>query len=307
MSLFIDPSAESPPQPFSMFVSQGPFHDVNTMIVDNDQLSKRGRLGKFVARHRVASICFVVVMFLFGCASLLWASGSYFFNSFAVVAAGVEYRFGHSTLPYKTSTVNGVVVERLIEPTAPMVNHFHALLVFDELRTGEVRKLTRDDVRRGYAEWKVTERTAEGLHNFTFEAAKALAAATRCDSCLPCICYLEFGLPYNAVFIRSSGDVLYEPEIVGEAYNGARNVTIADRGPLRRLLNAALEYTKSIAANDSPVEMAQWNEIPAQIVSVARGIVSYITEQANFRRWMISDDGKDLLPCIKHCVAFFQR
>jgi hypothetical protein len=269
---------ESVAIPFSTFVGE----QMDPLVVDNERLAKQGRVGKFIARHRAASLCFAAAMFVVGCATLLFLSGSYFFGSMRLIAAGVSYRFGEAELPH--------------DSVKPISTEYHALLVYNELAGAPRRKLTPADVVRGYAEWRVT--LNERTHNFTWRAAKQLARTTLGND--TCLCYLQLGLAYNVVACpvdESDVELMYEPEIESDSHRVA-NVTVGIRSKLYKMLYAARVF---IDASQTPPRITPPPQVP--FVSAASGTVRYITEDGSLRRAVLADP---LYPCIKECAQYFE-
>jgi len=300
---------------------------VDPFLADNEQLRKQGRFGKFVASNRAAALCCVVGLAMLGIGSLLWLSGAYFLGSVRLVAAGVRYEFGQSELEHSAVRLgDGTLVERVIEPRAPIGDHYHALLMLTALRkAGAAGRLTPDAVARGYANWTVSSVEA-AQHNFTFDGTAKLARSVADDAAqraaagidAACVCYAELGLPYNIVYVRSVDEVLYEPRIEADKWRSPV-AQVRDRGRLARLLREARVYAAQLAEGAAPDDgdappgaasrvaraaAAAHASSTDALVSAVHGTVAYVRRSGRQRRRMFDDDDQSYV-CIKQCVSHF--
>lgn len=279
-------------------------------LADNDQLSKQGPLGKFVASNRNASVAVILLLVMIGVGTVLMLGGSYFLGSVRLIAAGISYEFGSNELPHSSIRLDsGVVVERIVQPVEPVTTVYHALLLKNQLdeRAHDRIELSKEDVTRGYATWQVSK-NEERAHNFTFVAARELASrvlqesSTSIDSA--CICFAQLGLPYNIVYL-ASGELLFEPSIESDAWR-AKVVQVRERGVLHNLLADANNADDSFSMQSDHANPPKLPvpKVGSTLVSADSGTVHYITSDGRMRRRVI-DGGTLTFPCVKQCVSLF--
>lgn len=255
-------------------------------VADNEQLKKTGRFGKWVADNRRLFVILSLSMFLLGFISLLFFVVQGFMPSMRMAAAGVAYQFGQERLAYSSVTLpSGLVVERVIQPVAAVTDQGHAMLLIKQMQSRKT--LTLDTVRQGYSQWLLS--VQETLpHNFTWTAAKVVASSIKGND--TCLCYMQLGLPFNAVLLNE--DVLYEPVV--EKAQG--DTTVIERGSFYALMRKARVF---IASSSEP-RVSTPEEVPLRVSSSA--MVQYITESGRFRRSMF--EGEEYR-CIRNCIAIY--
>jgi len=261
-----------------------PVNFADQYIADNEQLSKQGVYGKWIAKNRRLFLWLGVSVFALSFAALCFVVFQGVMPSMRLAAAGISYGFGEHRLAFDSVRLASGVVERVIEPLAAVTDQGHALLLLQQLEKRE--SLTLDIVRRGYHQWLVSAQETDA-HNFTWVGAKKLAQTVG-----RCVCYVQLGLPVNAVLLGD--EQIYEPQVekeYGEATAVERDQFYALMRTARRYIDQSRE-PRVITPADEPLRLA------------SSAMVQYITSEGRMRRTVF--DGEEYR-CIGSCVAVYNE
>jgi hypothetical protein len=115
-----------------------------------------------------------------------------------------------------------------------------------------------------------------------------------------CVCFVEYGLPHNAVYVPQSDETLYGPRI--EARSDER-VRVRSRCRFRRLLEKWNATGPIHAMPSAPTTAAERDESDVKERSKS-GTVSFVDGKGVARRAVF---GLPLFPCIEHCVSLYEQ
>lgn len=267
----------------------------NTLLGNKEKIEKTGKVGKLIIKHKKIFICALLSLAMLGIASILWVGGMYFFSWLRLTAAGVRYKFGDSSLVHFTVKLDsGIVVERVFEPIAPVSDEWHAMLLRYDLQ----QRLREDSLQvalsAGYSEWTVVH--GEKAYNYTFSGVRKFAHTVLKEEEPVCVCFAQLGIPISAVFVRSSGNVLYDPFVVSENPKSDQGIS-QFHAEFRSLLWAAAEHERGRKATGT---------MPAYNKTHIAGMVRYVTETGLLGRLPVSEKDGELLPCIKQCIEVIE-
>jgi len=263
---------------------------------DSESLSKRGFVGKLAAKHRPRLIC--VGVFASSIAFLLFVLWFIFliFQSLRVRASGIDIASVDGAHASGPVAINGVPVLGIVEPAGQMSDTTHALMLLEDERFANYSRLTAEELKLGYLAW--TAASDRPRVNFTLAHAEKLVREQTDRNETTCVCYAEYGLPYNIVYMPGDDEVLYEPRIVQEFTE--RVVRIRSECSLHSLI----EETKRRLHNGE-------DEEPRRIESGKEHFMT--TNSSGIVEWLRVDGRRsrkqlDLpeFPCVKHCVRFFE-
>lgn len=310
-------------------VAQGPFFSVpidfenlaEQAVPHSERLLKHGRFGTCLANNRRGVVRLVV--YLLVCAAA----------AFVVLLLGASWRMGvritaaglSGTLPMTapwtseqvvyasllekashTVKIGDALVINVVEPVGRVETDMHMLLLVHGVdRTNTDGRVDAGDVQRGYMQWKPFGIPLSA--NFTLQHVSHLM---RMQNSVgggehTCVCFVEYGLPHNAVYVPASDETLYGPRI--ESFSDER-VKLRSLCRFRKLLekwNASVGATAS-AVNAMPIVGGGGghdNETEIEERSKS-GTVSYIDQRGAARRSVF---GLPLFPCIAHCVSLYEQ
>lgn len=269
----------------------------DSFVPDRDTLAKRGALGKLAAKHRSRLIC--VGVFVSSIVFLGFALWFLFIiiQSLRVRASGLDIDSVDAAREADGIRVNGVLVQSVVEPVQQMSDTTHALMLLEDERFANYTPLAPHELRAGYLPWTAVRDRPRV--NFTLEHMERLVRQQTDRKESTCVCYAEYGLPYNIVYLSATDEVLYEPQVVQEFTD--RVVRIRSECSLHSLL----EETKRRLDKGG-------DEEPRRIES---GKEHFMTTNSSGIVQSYKADGKrsrqrlDLpeFPCVKHCARFFAR
>jgi hypothetical protein len=270
--------------------------DTSDILFANDeQIQKTGALGKFVAKNRRLATAFVIFVSAVGALVVCVMCGRIFVSMLIAIAQACGWTDTLSALRYYAGAIehdtvrlpSGVLVERVIEPTGSISDNFSVFLLLWHIAETENKKLDRTAVKRGYAEWHVSDKQ---MHNFTFAAAKRVAVReVGADHCL---CGLQLGLPYNIVFLRETGEMMFEPFVEHE---GSATIELdeSQRGRTFALIKQAEQHASRSNKRRDPLTLS----------AAASGIVQFTTETGALKRTTIYE----AFVCVKQCIVLFDE
>lgn len=267
----------------------------DNIFPDKESLAKRGWIGKQAAKHRPRLVCAGVFV-----ASLCFLAAVGWFvliivQSLRVRASGLNLQEIDTARQANGLIVNGVLVRNVVQPAAQMADTTHALLLMDDSRFSNYTALSEDELLAGFLPWTAAEDRPRV--NFTLAHMENLVRAQTDRNETTCVCYAEYGLPYNIVYLSDKDDVLYEPRIVQEFTD--RVVRIRSECSLHSLL----EETKrrlSKGGEEEPRRIESGKE--HFMTTNSSGIVQFM--RMDGKRSRVRLDLPEF-PCIKHCIRFF--
>lgn len=280
---------------------------------DAEQLEKQGWLGKriaksklfqtivrisgdFISRHRSCATIAVFVLLAIGVGCTVLISSKFLLSialalsqmlGWSDFSSAVRYYSGE--FPHDTVRLpSGIMVERVIEPAGSISDNFSVFLLLWHMAQTERKELSQAQIKLGYAEWHVTDKQ---MHNFTFSAAKKIAAREVKDE--PCLCLLQMGIPYNIVFLKETAELMFEPTMEHE---GPPTVELDEehRGPAFQLLKNAESHSPTTTKK---------KENSLAFSSAAAGIVRFTTEAGLFKRSKLYES----FVCVKQCTVLFKE
>ena len=265
--------------------------NVENVMAENDQLEKKGRFGKLIARNRRHVVLVSTILMGLGALLILWVFGSAVMFIFRTVAAEIDYFKD----PSSVKLANGVVVHNVVEPKAILATASQASMVVNDVRArmDERRLLTPEIVKSGFLQWRVI--SGLGMVNFTLNPMGLLVKThSRGLQQCPCLCYTYFGIPENIVYVASTDEVLYEPRLVSETPANATIAVAPCNSTARALVSDIVIFRKRT--------WFKFTYDPSQRVA-ASGIVHYVTHGGALKNRAFAQPD---LACIKECISYFQ-
>lgn len=271
-------------QPFGKLSSN--FEEITDhVIVEGDKWARLGKAGKFVAKHRSRLFLAAIVLMSLGGLVVLWAIGNALYYSMRTVAAKVNYM----QPPDSVLLPNGVLVVNVHQPVTAIQTAAQAAMVMRDV-AAEHRPLSEALIKGGFLEWRVV--AGEPMHNFTLAHAEKLIATQSANDSQPggnnctCMCFVEFGIAENAVYLRGSKEFLYEPLVVstfaGSTTN--KNYTQCSSERHRHLLSAAKRLS----------------EAPQKITA---GKIHHLTNSGALRQRSFTESE---FGCIRDCIGYLK-
>lgn len=255
---------------------------ISAKIPDEESLSKSNFfIVKWIGRHRkrfvcLAAMCVIATLLTFAGALVAWLA-----LQFTVRAAGLD-----------AALVNDHMV-RDIEAEGRMASLDHALLLVLDPRYQNYTPITPDELSFGELPWTVAANRRRA--NFTLDVM-AQTVRNHAKPNETCLCYAEFGLPYNVVFDVAQDELLYEPKITQEF--AERKVKFRYECQLHELVSQALAHT---GQTDTSVAAHEEEHSDYRITN-SSGIVEYYTRSGKRGRRLLD---LPIFPCVKHCLQFF--
>lgn len=270
-----------------------PLSQIDGFLVENENMRKQGKLGKLIAEHRRMFVVGATILMILGAFPILWVLYGIISIPFRTVAAGISY-FND---PLQVTLPNGLVVHAVHQPQMAVTTVSQASMVMADVRAkrDEREMLTEESVKRGYLQWRVA--SGQPLHNFTLEAMKPVLkkdAESASGNTCPCLCYVNFGIAENIVYMVQSGEILYEPSVLSTSPSNYTEKIEPCKNKARSLVRetVALQSWFPILRSDQPA-----GRVPDS------GVVHYVAHsgrlnQRHFRQ--------PLLACIVECISYFE-
>ena len=275
-------------QPFGVTVSSN-FEDItNKVLAEPDKWARMGKAGKFVAKHRSRLFLAAMVLMTLGGLVLLWAIGNALYYSMLTVAAKVNYM----SKPDSVLLANGVLVENVHQPVTAIQTHSQAAMVLRDVETTKMqdrRPLSEALIKGGFLQWRVVAN--QPLHNFTLAHTEKMIAAfaaneTQSANNCTCMCFVEFGIAENAVYLRAAKEFLYEPLVVSTINNSP---SPADHIPCKSERHTHLTSAARRVGEAPP--------------KVTTGKIHYVTNSGGLRQrgFTMFEFG-----CVRDCIGYFK-
>lgn len=218
-----------------------------------------------------------------------------------MVALFVFWFFGH---PYFWAAfyerANGVPVAQRVDlafwnPTRPMQTVSHAAILLSDSRFRAPTPLTDTDLKADTLGWTITSGGLQSI--FRKYALDRTVQMHAMETNATCVCWAEFGVPWNILFDTNLNETLVEPVILQEFTN--RVVRVSSTCFLRAILEeAAKRDNVDVYDLSIPVDrMEKTHETNSS------GMVEYLRLSGTRVRKVIK--GPSFL-CVKHCIGFFK-
>jgi len=217
---------------------------VDFTLPHNEVLEKRGRCGRCVSNNRKAIVrvllCLTLLSIATGCMFVL----SLGMNMGAQAANGISGRLLMTPWTKKdflarmliekeshSQNISGVTVFNVIEPRERITDVVHVGPLLAGMR--DVAKKTPSDQAEiefgfflGYLPWKPFLISLNA--NFTLFYVEALMRQQSTHKTADdCLCYIEYGLPYNAVYLPPPHDITHYFYTLGQASEEKVNLSSA--------------------------------------------------------------------------------
>ena len=203
--------------------------------------------------------------------------------------------------------VNNRTVESVVEPMKhiSMVKHI-SLLIIALHQNDTLHAVVESDVKNGYLQWKPFNSHLNA--NFTLAHAYRLlrnSEAVKKEEEVS-ICYVEYGLPHNIIYLPKSDLILYEPRVESKSSETIKVKSSCDFTTL---------VEKFFIANEKQISVSSYEVIEKGIVyppknesddwsNIAKsGAVSYIDSHATRRQSVF---GIPEFQGIEHCISLYQ-
>jgi hypothetical protein len=294
------------------------------MFPDNEAAQKSGRLGKCFAANRSSAKKLVLVV----CCTLMVLvilEGVYAMIGTRFLAAhGLSNRLSfYPILPWTSEEellgelirrtshdvkIGGQVVTRVIEPMEKIGDVQEIMLLETALNHG--RDINAEMIQRGYFKWRpyLGERSEV---NFTLEHVYQLVRRDVLrDNDSDCVCYVEYGLPYNVVYLVSNDATLFAPRIDAAS---KEKLNISSECVFEILVDRFWERMKKTQPQvaeygDVHLKHGIWTHGNADVekeamkkwhVQSKSGTVVYLDQRGAPQRKVF---GLPEFPCIEHCI-----
>lgn len=289
-------------------------NNVDNLFPHDENLRKRGRFGKFVADNRwavvKATVATVVLLFVIFGGFLFQAS----LNLGAAAANGLIGR-APMMMPWTREDIvheailqsmarnvatNGGTVHNVVEPLEKVSDLTHyALLVRGVDRNNTSGALTAQTLAPGYLPWKAFWSDLNA--NFTLQHANRLVRTNiaKEKNSSDCVCYVEYGLPHNIVYLTSSNEILYGPVVKSAS---SEKIKVRTKCSFKTLAENFIEANKKkyyvsrytvVEKNESE---SDWEEVSKS------GAIDFVDADLQTRTKIF---GLPQFPCIQHCIALY--
>lgn len=285
--------------------------NINAALPHNESLGKRGRMGKFVANNRLAFVkmivATIVVMLLVLFGFVMQAS----LNLGARAANGLtgrapmmmpwtEEQLVHEAILEQMAhsvATNVGIVHNVVEPLGKVSDLTHyALLVRGVEKNNSAGLLTKAQLSSGYLPWKAFWSDLNA--NFTIQHANRLIRTTE-KNASDCVCYVEYGLPHNVVYLTATDEFLYGPQIKSSS---AEKIRVRTRCKFKTLAENFIEANK-LKYYVSKYDVVEKNETDNDWDQVSKsGAIGFLDETFEERTRVV---GLPQFPCIQHCVSLY--
>lgn len=306
----------SNPQDSVVFINSAQL--VDDVIPHGEVMKKWGRCGACLANNRTGLIKLIVVLaFLLivlviircsvGLAKLV-ANGLIVRTTFVSPwSNGVSTDQSIMDLISSEVSVSGRSVKYVVEPMKriSMVKHISLLMIGLNKNTSN-RAITQSDVENGYLQWKPMY--SELSANFTLKHAHNLVRndELKTNESSVSVCFVEYGLPHNAVYLPKSDLILYEPKIESKSRETLKVKSSCEFKTLVEKFFFANEKEISVSSFESlePYLLVGKSENGTEWCEVAKsGAVSFIDRNATSRQQVF---GVPEFQGIEHCISLYQ-
>jgi len=184
-------------------------------------------------------------------------------------------------------TIGGNLIRNVVEPRGRIEAMQHAMPLFFSLREEKRRRnctVTSAEIRAGYLPWKPF--SIPLYANFTLAHASHLISLQTVagNASRPCACFVEYGLPHNAVVVPSLNATLFCPVIESRSQatisvdsSSIRLLQLADQIVPNKTLGLITERSKSAS-------------------------VTFFDDKGEKKRKVF---GMPVFPCIDECVDLY--
>lgn len=294
---------------------------VDEAIPHNEKIGKF-RFGRFVVNNRRGLVKLIVAFIALAMLTMFFFFVRTAYNLGTLAANGLTTHIPftapwtseeaiHEALMRRISqsvVVSGATVTNVVEPLEKVANIEHiSLLIHGVDKNNTLGKINEADLLRGYLSWKAFWSTLSA--NFTLQHVNRLMRmhAANDKENHTCVCFVEYGLPYNAVYIPASDSTLYGPQIEARSPETARIRTSCRFKTLVEKFFYVNEKKLSISdfvkydTEQKPVpnrnDSQEWDEVSKT------GAVSYIDKDFAKKQQVF---GTPEFPCIEHCVSQYK-
>lgn len=262
-------------QPLAPDVVTIPLNDAASRFFPEDEPVK-GPVGKTIHRHRRRIVCVGISCLFFGAVALVAYLCFWLMMAIAVRASGLDFATHDDTVD-------------IINPRGTMETIDHADLLLMDERFRSYEPLTAEELQNGALPWTVASDVRRP--RFELDAMERLVREQTDPRHSTCICYAEYGLPYNIVYAAEDDEIMYEPFISQEFAD--RTVKLRSSCKLDHLIANAMRRGQG-------EQLTKLRE--NTVASNSSGIVEYLLRDGRRARRRID---LPLFPCVKHCTAFF--
>lgn len=292
---------------------------VENALPHNERIGKFGRFGRLVASNRRGCVKLIVA-----CIGLIFLTVFFFlvktaFNLGALAANGLTAHLPftapwtseeviHAQLLQKLSqnvVVSGTTIMNVIEPLEKVSNIQHiSLLIHGINKNNSVGKIDEEELKLGYLPWKAFWSTLSA--NFTLQHVNRLIRmhTAKDKENHTCVCFVEYGLPYNAVFIPASDKILYGPHI---EIRSPETVRIRTSCRFKTLVEKffyvnekQLSISEFVKYDTDEKEVPNKNETQDWEDVSKSGAVSFVDKEFTKKQEVF---GSPEFPCIEHCIS----
>jgi len=300
-----------------VFISTASTAAAESIVPHPEVLKKWGRIGVCLANNRAGLVKLVIALILLSLVGIfvrcsvglvkLAANGLNVRSTFVA-----PWTSGESTertileLISSDVSVAGQTVKYVVEPMLriSMVKHI-SLLIIGLKKNVTDRLITRRDVENGYLQWKPMY--SELSANFTLKHAHNMLRndeAKTNDSSVS-VCFVEYGLPYNVVYLPKSDMILYEPKIESKSRETLKIKSSCEFKNLVEKFFFANGKEISVSSFESlepylaleKKNASEWIEVPKS------GAVSFIDRNSTIRQQVF---GVPEFQGIDHCIELYK-